>query len=348
MAWVANDGFDTYNGVGPNTGASSKWQGLNSAVSSLVGGRFGGQALQMNAANISSGNVATRFLTSSRASGANAFAVYLGSYTNRPENSGPFVFAQGGTTQFTVKMNQSGGLDVWRGPIWAGTKVANTASGVLLLSTWQYLEMLWTCSSSAGVLQFLIDGTPLPALTGLNIQSAATPACDSIQLAQSYNTGGSGYTFIVDDYNEGDAPTTMGVLRVETLRPTRDSSIAWTPSSGANNFSRVNETLVDGDTSYVQTTTVGARDLYGFGPLSSTPAAIAGVQASSFGYKTDAAAHILNNSVTSGATASDGPALTLPSSYAKFERPMVVDPNTGVAWTPAAIAALLAGPTLAS
>ena len=46
--------------------------------------------------------------------------------------------------------------------------------------------------------------------------------------------------------------------------PDGDEGVTWTPSSGSQNFAMVDEEVPDGDSSYVETESVGNIDQYGF------------------------------------------------------------------------------------
>lgn len=342
MAWVAGDSLDSYNGTGTNTGMQSRWTG-GFANTSMQTGRFGGQCVQIVPGSAS--GFVQRSFAAARTAGVNGFAMRWPTMPSTTTYTyAHFCIMQGNTYQFSVRVNPNAALEVWRlTGVFSGTLLGTSPNNVVLPNTWQYLEIIWTASTTAGAVQCLIDNTSVLTLTGLNNCNAGSASCDGFRLSSDYSTSG---TVQLDDYNEGDAAVTMGPLRNETLRPNADSAITWTPNSGANNYSRVNEALCDGDTTYVQTVTPGNKDLYTYPALSATPSAILGVMANSFAYKTDAGAHTMNNSVTSGSTVSDGATFTLAGSYSKFERPMATDPNTGAAWTQTGLAALLAGPKL--
>jgi len=202
-------------------------------------------------------------------------------------------------------------------------------------------------SSGAGSVDLYIEGTNVLSLSGVNNMANTGPGFtngDSWFLGNEGNMGTVSY----DDYYEADTNTRVGTMRVDAVRPASDNSVAWTPNSGANNWSRVSETLVDGDTSYVASVTPGQQDLYGIAALPVVPATIYGVQRVDFARKTDANPRTIYQTVKSGATTDQGTAKFLLTDYSRIDRMLLVDPNTSAAWTAGAVTALLVGPNLAS
>lgn len=118
-----------------------------------------------------------------------------------------------------------------------------------------------------------------------------------------------------------------------------------TSPSNANN---VAETTQDGDTSYVYSSNPGDADLYNLADLPSTPASIIGVVSKAAVRKSDAGTRTAQFQLKSGATTSLTTPAVLGSSYGYLSRVDTVDPNTGAAWTAAAVNALQIGPVVAS
>jgi hypothetical protein len=341
MAILAIDGFDLYNGTSLNTGLQSKWgiARTDQYTTSLIAGRFGGQAVSFSPTiNVSGAGLNRSFAAASAGSLGFAFK------TNVTGAASAAIFAMtlSGTAIFNLATQTGGALAAYKG---AGTQMGVTsAMGVILANTWHYAEIEWAISATVGVFNVWVDGVKVIANTGLN-NNAAGANVDTIAIQCSSN----GTTTIVDDfYYTTGAATRLGESRVETLRPAADTATKnWTPNSGTTNFSRVNELVCDGDTSFVSATAVATADLYTVGALSSTPANIYAVQLTAFSYKTDATTRAINLVAKSGATSSPGGNLPLPASYAKFERVLEIDPNTGASWTAAAVNALQIGPNVA-
>lgn len=345
MTLVAIDGFDLYNGVVTNTGLQAKWVATQTANLSMQAGHFGGQCVKL-ATPIGTGLAITRSFTAARASSAVGLAIFWSAFPTNPASIlGNYIFMNTATFQCGVRVNADGSVSAYRlSSDTAGTLLGASAAGVIHPSTWHYLEIECTLSTTVGVLNVYVDDVLVLALTGVNNANAGVGTTANAFRVSNF-VGTPNEVFEIDDYYEADAATRIGPLRVTVKEPSSDSAVTWTPNSGANNYSRVNEAQTDGDTSYVQCGTVGDRDLYGFTPLGVSPATIYGVQISSFAEKTDVAARSINNSAKSGTTDSDGTTLALASAYGKLERAMMLtDPDTGSAFTVAGLDAMLAGP----
>ena len=118
----------------------------------------------------------------------------------------------------------------------------------------------------------------------------------------------------------------------------------FTPSAGSAHYSLVAEAPDDdGDASYVESGTVGHKDLYGYQDLTGTPAAIMAVQLATVARKDDAGSRSLRAVLKSGATTANGATRVLGTSYALYDDRFEVDPATGAAWTKAGVDALQAG-----
>jgi len=342
---VLTDGFDMYNGANAGTGLPVRWSIANSTYG-VTGGRFGGQCMQMNGTSGGAGTIQTPGSQDIKAAAifdgsgtttamAIGFAFQLGS--NRLDAVMDMQTA-GGTQLFSWGVSATGQIIICTA---AGGTVFTSAAGLVSAGTWYYAEIEATMNTSTGTINFYLGGTSLCTLTGLNTGSGAG-------LVQMRVFGGGSVPRYVDDlYVVTGASTRLGESRIETLRPNADSAVTWTPNSGTNNYSRVNETQVDGDTSYVQTSTLGNLDLYGSGGLSSTPANIWAANVVAFAEKTDATARNLYNSVKSGATSSDGTAKPLLASYSRYDRILMTDPNTSAAWSASGVNNLLFGPKAA-
>jgi len=105
----------------------------------------------------------------------------------------------------------------------------------------------------------------------------------------------------------------------------------------------VSELLANGDTDYVLDATVGDFDLYDLSELPVTPFAIIGVVSKVYIRKSDAGTRQGQLLVKSGATQVAGVDTAVSSTYQYLHRVDAVDPNTGAAWTLAAISALQIG-----
>jgi hypothetical protein len=340
---LMTEGFDMYNGTGANIGMQAKWTA--SANWSTAGGRFGGQSMLMG------------IPTGGGAFSAHSWAYRVfdpaGTTTNLSCGIAINILTVDGTdwllqvnnssnaALFSVGFSSVGQLIAYSGAF--GSTLCSSAAGLLASNTWAYLEVEAVLSATVGSINLYLNGALVASATNVNTLAAAGGG-SALQLYGRLNgTPNIWY----DDVYVTDTATRLGERRIETLRPNSDNAQTWTRSAGSSNYGLVNETLVDGDTSYVETASTGVRDLYGLTSLSSMPSEIDAVTIVSFAEKTDATTRQLYNSVKSGPTTSDGSGANLAASYGRYDRILTTDPNTSAAWTPSGVNNLLIGPKAA-
>jgi hypothetical protein len=129
---------------------------------------------------------------------------------------------------------------------------------------------------------------------------------------------------------------------------TPTSSLATDPiifgTITVTNSGTVQEVIQDGATTYVFDSTVGHYDLYDFDDLPVTPSSILGVSLRGFISKSDAGARSGALTMKSSSTSQDSATAVLSTTNSNLVMVQDTDPNTGSAWTAAAINALQAGP----
>lgn len=325
------EGFDMYPTVAGVLGVESRW--LTGAVGSLslVSGRFGGQALR----NSGAGSPSTAIKGAAIQEGSAGFAVQfqsvsgLGSlFTLRDEAD---------AVQITVAADSLGRLLVYRGTT-SGAFLANTGIA-MTVGVWYFLEVEFRIDNPSGFIRLFLNGAELISFSGNTQGVVAANTMGRIGFFSS-----SGYSATVDDVYVSDTITRLGESRVDVLTPSEDIGVAFIPNVAGNNFSRVNEPLVDGDTSYVRSSTVTAQDLYGLTDMAATPEKIHAVQIRMVARKDDAATRAVATLLKSGAAPVQvGTPLFLSSSYTTRVDIYDTDPNTSAAWQKEAIDVLQIG-----
>lgn len=262
------------------------------------------------------------------------FAVYSDSLTSR-DNNGLIRFKNSSTAILTVYTNTDGSISVNLGTSTGTTNlVGKSSSATVVNSTWYYIEVSLHRDASAGSVTVYINGVAVITATGANTGASNI---DNI----TCGVGGN-YSWVVDDLYVADSLTPLGGCRIDTILPSSDDSVQFTPNSGANNYSRVADSSgSDGDTSYVSDATAGHKDRYGMTDLSSTPNSIHAVKATFIPRKDDATTRTARTNVVSGASTDTGPTIGVPTSYAGQDGNILnTDPNTASAWTKAGVDAL--------
>lgn len=351
MTVVMMEGFDIYNGVGNNTGLATKWAqggilGTGLGTPALTTGRFTGQCLRITGgAATNAGYAIQRTLTTPVSAFSMGFAFRTSSLAIAPWM---LHLLNAGTYQVGLQVNTLGAVIAGRHTAAnSATALGTSANGVIAANTWHYIEVEVEISDTVGVFKVYVDGVQVLNLTSQDTRNGTPTTVDTIFLGLTSASNYNGYTVDFDDVYFNDTSTKLGERRVETLYPSADVAQGFARSTGSTNYTLVDEAQVNGDTDYVQGSSVGDTDTYDFANLSSTPTTINAVQINAFAEKTDAASRSIYLQAVSGATTSDGSAYALAASYGKFERLLTADPNGGGAWSGASVNALRGGPKVA-
>jgi hypothetical protein len=145
----------------------------------------------------------------------------------------------------------------------------------------------------------------------------------------------------------------LGEVRVLTAMPAADSAAVvgsfghWLPDTGSALFSRINEDTLTGpdwDVSYIYSATPGQISLFSFATVAYTGNAKA-VQINMESRKDDAGARSIAPEYQALSTTDyTGSTVVLSSNYLDYRQIWELNPDTGTAWTQAAINGGLFGP----
>lgn len=338
MALLFYEGFDNWIG-GTFTTQYSGQYGVNQISSwimatSMTAGTLGGQA-------ISCGNTGyITYYTNAAQTGTlvHGFRVnftvgtnnQIMSWCDTAPGSG-IVPTAPGSIQCGLSTNASGKLIFWRG---TNANILGTGTTTLVSLTDNYIEVKFNVASTGANVTVRLNGVNEIVLTNQNTQNTANANWMGWSTAQT--PGGTTYKY--DDMylldTSGPAPLNdfLGIVRVETLFPSANSSVTWTPNASTN-VSRVQETTMDSDTTYNATATLNNVDLFTHGSLGSTPNTIFCGKVQSFVRKEDVAIHTVRTKLVSGATTANGTSRGITTIYQAQEDYYPTDPNTALAWT---------------
>jgi hypothetical protein len=340
---IFQESFDMWNGWGDS---NNRWQSFNAGGSingsgMETGPYGGGQGMRLGTGT---GGPAQGRVPFAPTGSPLAVALCMHIKINSTGNSGVFLQVLELTTltvQFSVGCNANGSLIFYNG---AGTAVFTSPAVTFIPGVWGWMDLEVNIGASAAV-NFYWNNTLLWAGTGVNTRGAGTGGANWLL---PISTGAGNPQTVYDNIMIGDTATRFGEHRLDTLRPASDVSKQWTPNSGSNNYDRVNETTQNSDTTYIQSNTLGQVDRYTLSALPITPQQITAINIVSIARKTDAGARAINNVLWAGGTQYNGSDYQLVSSYSRNDRLLTTNPNTGLPWTAADIAALNVGPRLAA
>lgn len=312
-------GFDTL-----TTRAELGWIGNGTVTAGT--GRFGGASLHTDGGN-NTGTFTLPVATRSKV------GVHIGWRGQTIANMlALLAFRESGTAHVTFNFSATNRLQALRpGATHVGTRV-------LLPDVWYGFEMYVEVHDTAGVIKAWIDGLLELDVSGVDTRNGGSGFVNELFWSSSF----AGQTARYDDlviYDDQTTATTapIGDIRVETPLPNANGSSSQLVGSDGNstdNYLLVDETPPNGDTDYVESSTVGDKDTYNMGALAVTSGTILAVQARLYARKTDAGARQVTPVYRlSGGTEADGTTQNLASSYTSIiDTPQETKPGGG-AWS---------------
>lgn len=320
MALLFYDGFDYY------SASEAIARGWSNVIDAMSSGRFApGQAAEFTGAAAVS---ITHTLPSTYTTIIAGFALNI-SYGGTGANQ-CFAFNNSGSEICALNVNQSTGkLQVWHGA--QGTTLVATGTTTINSGSWYYVELKIFINGASSTVEVHLNGVVEIASTTVNLGSTPT---NQIYIGRPNNNPVLQYDdlYILDTTGGSPTNTFLGDSRIETLYPSgAGAHTQWTPDSGSN-YARVNETIADGDTSFVQDSNAGDRDSYAFTNLSVLAGTVYAVQTSMYARKDDVAVRQLCAVARPGSTDRDGATVTLGTSYAFFNEIRETNPDTTAAW----------------
>lgn len=239
----------------------------------------------------------------------------------------------GGTQQIVVRTNSAGAIAIDRG----STQIAISNAGILMADTWFFIEVKATIADSGGAVQVRVNGVVVVSVTNADTKASANASANVIRFG-----GGGSNTARYDDIYilDGTGATLndfLGDHRVRTLLPAADDVVQFARSTGSYNYANVDDASSDEDTTYNESSTVGAKDFFAFNDLPANPGTITCVQVSARARKNDAGERSLRTKVKSDGTEANGATNALGSTYLYSAEVFATDPATGAAWTETAV-----------
>lgn len=250
----------------------------------------------------------------------------------------------GGNIHFRLRSNASGGIDLY-GP--GNTLVATSATGLLVPSTWNSIQVGWVINDTTGSVTVKLDSTTIITYSG-DTRNAGTGNVATVQNASPVGNTDFDDCWVCD--NAGSAPynTFLGDAVVRPLLPTDNGdSSGWTNSSGnsTNNYTYVDDPVTSlNTTDYVAAASAGLTDLYTMGDIPTSDTVLAYKQLT-YAAKSDAGVPPVLKPVTKGVsgTVREETGLTLTTTYQNFASAIETTDPDGNALTPARVNGMQAG-----
>lgn len=238
------------------------------------------------------------------------------------------------TQHITVMYTSAGNIEVRRGNT-GGTLLATASTGLVHLTTWNYLEARVTINDSTGTVKIRMNGatTDLISFTGDTKNGGTNTTIDAVRV------GGASQARFCDWYilnTSGSLNNSwLGDVRIYPLAPTGNGNYSQFVGSDGN--STDNYLLVDEQpysaSDYVGAATSGDRDTYAMTDLPSGVTAVYATQECSLALKSDAGAKTLKQSLRISGTDFETSATALGTSVGALYSLRETNPNTTAAWT---------------
>ncbi len=227
---------------------------------------------------------------------------------------------------------------------------------------WHQLECDFTLSTTGGgILKVYLDGNPTPFIsaTGVSTQYAVAQQYALGEVPQTVNANintdqdwySSHYAFsatgAVPMFNSALAPQGLGnAIMAFGVANAPGVVSAWTPNGAGTIWQSINQIPQDGDTTYASSNTPGQVYMCPFNTLPAQSAVVS-VQLSTYARQDGAGPRAIQTGFYNGGSYGfSGADIYLSASYNYFEDEYMVDPITGLAWTPASLLAMQYGANL--
>lgn len=234
-----------------------------------------------------------------------------------------------------------------------GTTVLGASTNAFTLNQWHYIAIKATIDDSIGEINVYIDGQIEINVSNIDTKNTAVNGCAIVRL-WLFKLKGAEKALIAyyDDWYIADDSGSVNnsiipECRVVQLTPNADTAQKdFTASSGSDNYAMVAETAVDGDTTYVSSSTNGDADIYDLSDLPAGTDTVYGISTQIFAKKDDATAITVDFGCISNATPSYSTGNAVTTDYSSRMHIDNVDPDTASAWSVSAVNSLQCGFTV--
>jgi hypothetical protein len=267
------------------------------------------------------------------------FAFYVEHFeTTSPTSQYILEFVDGSTVHVRVALASGASDDSAQFVIENGGGTDLATSSAFSSGQWYYVEFKVTISDAAGVVVMNIDGSEDINITSQDTRNGGNANADRVRLYTGWNDTGD--DLVLDDWYvcdtvAGECTDILGDSHIEGILPSgAGSSAGWTPSAG-DNYAAVDDSVPDGNSTYVEEDTGTGKDMYAFGNLTRISANVKGVQVNVYGRNTNAStARTVMTAALTGATEANGGNITFSGTtwslaHGVFEQ----DPDILTAWT---------------
>lgn len=259
------------------------------------------------------------------------------------EGAGPIVFCDGdNAVQIGLRVATTGALQVIRnGWTSGGTVIADSNSPVIIANAWNHIEMKATIDSSAGEVRVKVNGVTVIDEDSLNTRGTAGPEIEQLRICQDRTGGGFGPAtyykdFVVWDTTGAQNNDFLGLVRCIRLPVDGDVTLGdWAPSEGSEGWPLLDESPPI-DTDFIQAD-VGDDDpaIMEFQNLPPDITRVYALRTYVRAQNSDGGIGKLQTSLVSDGVDDPGVDRQITVAPTYWSDISELDPDTGLAWTPA-------------
>lgn len=228
--------------------------------------------------------------------------------------------------------------------------VTTSAAGVVWENVWHYLEFKVLSNNGAGTATVRINENAVITRTGLDTSITETDI-DFVTFGGASGNTVSGVYYddivILDDSGAAPQNDLIGDVGARGLLPTADTATTdWDRSGGAADYEMIDDPIPgdhDSDSTYLYTTTAGAKSLFDCANLTDTPAYIYAVIVAAAMRKADAGTRTARVYLVSGVTTSTGDTWSIGTDYQTWRHIWALNPSGSAVWDKTAVNALQMG-----
>lgn len=256
-----------------------------------------------------------------------------------------FKIASGATIQATIYYDSGNRIALYRGD--TATLLA-TGTTPIAQGTWYSLLWQYTIDDAAGASKGILNGITQWDISGQDTKPDTATGWDRYGFVHTGNLWDTYFCDVVlcdGTAGEFDDVSTLGDCRTDAHDPDANGGNSdWTRSTGADDYALLDESPANGDTDYIETSTVGHRTTVGVENFVASGNALKFVNLFWYVKKTDAGSASVGPCLRRNATNHDGTGQAVLDAYAYANQAYGTDPEAAGAWTEANYNATEFGP----
>jgi hypothetical protein len=260
-------------------------------------------------------------------------------YVNAVIETGLAFFYDSAVEHLSVMLHTDGKIYVYRGSD-AGTLLA-TSTLITSFNEWHHIEIKVTINNTTGVVIVKIDGIEFINISGVDTQNGGTANCNLVSLGWTYSALSNvtpAYNKLVGEVIIFDSAGSyfndfQGNLACVVMPPTSDvTPNDFTPSTGADHYAMVDETVHDDDTTYLESSTNAHQEMFAPDSLPANVTALHGVVVENVSKKTDVNDNTISNVLKVNTTETVSTAAGITSDYIFNRNVYESNPDSAAAW----------------